>query len=352
MKTMKKIIFMAFTALLFTACNSDDDNVQSEYIPGAFADGILITNEGPFNNGSGNITYISEDYSTVTQNIYRNVNGTELGNIVQSMGFSDDNAYIVVSNSQKIAIANRYTFESVDSITTGLDNPRYFVSVAGNKGYVSNWGDPNDNADDYIAVLDLRTNTVSATIPVAFGPEKMVTVNNKVYVAHQGGYGQNNVVSVISGNNVESTITVGDVPNSMVVSGDTLYILCGGNPSYAGTETAGSLVKVDISTGQVSQTYSFGTTQHPSSLTMDGTNLFYNLDGKVYKVNTTSISLPGDDIIDGSFYTLQAKDGKLYAADAKNYASQGSLIIYDLSTNQQIQDLQTGIVPGGIYFNE
>jgi major membrane immunogen (membrane-anchored lipoprotein) len=352
MKTMKKIIFMCFTALLIVACSSDDDNTQSEYVPAAFAKGILITNEGPFNNGSGTITYVSDDYSTVAQNIYRNVNGSALGNIVQSMGFNGDNAYIVVSNSQKIVIANRYTFESVDSITTGLDNPRYFVSVSGNKGYVSNWGDPNNNADDYVAVLDLRNNSISATIPVSFGPERILAANNKVYVAHQGGYGQNNLISVISGNSVESTITVGDVPNSMVVSGNNLYVLCGGNPSYTGAETAGSLVKVDIATGQVSQTFSFGSTEHPSSLTLDGTNLFYNLDGKVYKVDTTSISLPGADIIDGNFYTLQAKEGKLYAADAKDFASKGSLVIYDLSNNQQIQDFQTGIVPGGIYFNE
>ncbi|MCB0453302.1 MAG: hypothetical protein KDC94_10550, partial [Aequorivita sp.] len=90
----------------------------------------------------------------------------------------------------------------------------------------------------------------------------------------------------------------------------------------------------------------------PTSLTIDGVNLFYNLDGKVHKVDTASISLPGADIIDGNFYTLQAKEGKLYAADAKDFASKGSLIIYDLSNNQQIQDFQTGIVPGGIYFNE
>ncbi|MDN3723747.1 YncE family protein [Aequorivita sp. SDUM287046] len=349
---MKKIIFMAFTALLFAACSSDDDTVETEIVPEAFAEGIFVTNEGPFNNGSGNITFISEDYSTVAQNIFRNVNGKELGNIVQSMGFTEDNAYIVVSNSHKIEIANRYSFESIDSITTGLDNPRYFVSVAGNKGYVTNWGDPIDNTDDYLAVLDLRNNTISATIPVDFGPERLLEANNKIYVAHQGGYGQNNKISVISGNSVESIITVGDVPNSMVVMGNTLYVLCGGMPDYTGTETAGSIVKVDLGTNQVMETFTFGTTEHPSSLTMDGSNLFYNLDGKVYKVSTASINLPGTAIIDGNFYTLQAKNGLLYAADAKNYASQGSLLIYDIATNQQLEEFQTGIVPGGIYFNE
>lgn len=347
---MKKILFCALTTLFFVACSNDDDN-QPEYIPADYENGILITNEGPFNNGSGNITYISNDYATVAQTIYRTVNGRELGNIVQSMGFSDENAYIVVSNSAKIMIANRYTFKSVDSITTGLVNPRYFMAE-GTKGYVTDWGDPNDATDDYLAVVDLRTNNISSTISVAFGPEKMVSANGKVYVAHQGGFGQNNLISVISGSSVESTITVGDVPNSMVVSDNSLYVLCGGMPSYTGTETAGTLVKIDLVTGLVSQTFTFSTTQHPSSLTMDGNNLFYNLDGKVYKLDTASITLPGTDIINGSFYTMKAKSGMLYAADADDFASRGSLIIYDLSTNQQVQEFPTGIVPGGIYFNE
>ena len=348
---MNKLFFLAIAALFFVSCSSDDDR-QTEYVPAAFEKGILVTNEGPFGNGSGAITYISEDYSTVAQNIYRTVNGTELGNIVQSMGFQNENAYIVVNNSNKIMIANRYSFEAVDSIKTGIENPRYFMGADGNKGYVTNWGDPNDNGDDFIAVLDLRNNTVATTIPVAFGPERMVTYNNKVYVAHQGGFGQNNIVSVISGNNVESTITVGEVPNSMVVLGNSLFVLCSGNPSYTGNETAGSLVKIDLSSGQVSNTYAFNTTEHPSSLTMDGNSLFYSLNGKVYKLNSGSVSLPGNDIIDGFFYTLEAKNGLLYATDAGDFASRGSLKIYDLSTNQQIQDFQTGIVPGGIYFNE
>ena len=347
----RKFIFFVLTASIFLGCSKDDDN-PTEYTPEAFEKGILITNEGPFGNGSGAITYISEDYSTVAQNIYRTVNGTELGNIVQSMGFQNDNAYIVVNNSNKIMIANRYSFEAVDSIKIGIDNPRYFVGADGNKGYVTNWGDPNDNGDDFVAVVDLRNNTISSSIPVSFGPERMVAYNNKIYVAHQGGYGQNNKISVISGNSVEQTITVGEVPNSMVVLGNSLFVLCGGNPLYTGNETAGSLIEINLSTNQIINTYTFELTEHPSGLTMDGTSLYYSLDGKVYKLNSASVSLPGNNIIDGFFYAMEAKDGMLYATDADDFASKGSLLIYDLSTNQQVQDFPTGIVPGGIYFNE
>lgn len=352
MKTMKKLLMLSLATMLFVSCSKDDDTNPIQNVPADYEKGILITNEGPFGNGSGTITFISEDYSTVEQNVYKNVNGKDLGNIVQSMGFQDDNAYIVVNNTNKIVIANRYSFQSVDSITVGINGPRYFIGADSNKGYVTNWGDPNDNSDDFVSVVDLTTNVVSATIPVSFGPERMVSHNNKIYVAHQGGYGQNNLISVISGNSVESTITVGDVPNSMVVSGDVLYVLCAGNPSYAGTETAGSLVKINLSTGTVVQTYTFATEEHPTSLAADGNNLYYSLDGKVYKLNSSSTALPGTGIVDGFFYALEAKNGKLYATDAGDYTSRGSLKIYDLSTNQEIQEFQTGIIPGAIYFNE
>lgn len=351
MKSMKNLFLLSLATLFLTSCSSDDSPTP-QYIPADYEQGIFVTNEGPFNNGSGTITFISPDYSTVEQNIYKSVNGSDLGNIVQSMGFQNDNAYVVVNNSNKIMIANRYTFKSVDSIKTGIEGPRYFMGTSGNRAYVTNWGDPNDNSDDFVAVLDLRSNTISATIPVDFGPERMVSHNNKIYVAHQGGYGQNNIISVISGSAVESTITVGDVPNSMVVSGNDLYVLCGGAPSYAGTETAGSLVKIDLMSGVVAETYDFGTTDHPTNLTADGDNLFYSLNGKVFKTNKNTINLPGTEIIEGLFYAMEAKDGKLYATDAGDYASKGSLKIFDLSTNQEIQDFQTGIIPGGIYFNE
>lgn len=349
---MKKLLYLTFTTLLFISCSDDDDSQpQPQLIPAAYEKGIFVTNEGPFGTGSGTITFISEDYSTVEQNIFKTVNGKDLGNIVQSMGFQDENAYIVVNNSQKIEVVNRYTFESVDSITTGINNPRYFLGADNTKGYVTNWGDPNDNTDDFVAVVDLRTNEVSTTISVSFGPERMVAYGGKVYVAHQGGYGQNNLITVISGNAVETTITVGDVPNSMVVSGNSLFVLCGGNPSYTGNETAGTLVRIDLLNGQVSNTYNLTTTQHPTSLTIDGTNLYYSLDGKIYKVNSTSVSLPGNEIASGFFYALEANNGKLYATDAGDYASKGTMKVFDLSTNMEIQEFQTGIVPGGIYFN-
>ena len=97
MKLLKSITCLLITTLLFTSCSSDDDTV---ILPlGDYENGILITNEGPFQNGSGTISFASDDYTTMDHQIFSNVNSSDLGSIVQSMGFNDDNAYIEVGRA-------------------------------------------------------------------------------------------------------------------------------------------------------------------------------------------------------------------------------------------------------------
>lgn len=351
MKLLKKITYVFIATLLLSSCSSDDDNVNIEPL-GDYENGILISNEGPFQNGSGTISFVSEDFSSTDHSIFNNVNSTDLGSIVQSMGFHGSEAFIVVNNSHKIEVVNRYTFETIATITEGLNNPRYFVSL-NDKGYVTNWGDPFDNNDDFIAIIDLQTNTVESSISIDFGPEKIVVKGNKIYVAHQGGYGQNNKVSIINTetNSFVTSVIVSDVPNSMVVSRDNLWVLCEGNPEYTGNETHGSLMKIDTNTDSVTQTFDFETSDHPSNLTMDDVNLIYNLNGIVYSKEESSTELPASGIIDGSYYAMTAKNGLLYTTDADDFTSNGTLKIFNLSDNNEIESIEVGIIPGGIYFN-
>lgn len=353
MNTLKKIAYLFVSTIILASCSNDDDTVVPVLPLGEYENGILITNEGPFGTGTGTVSFISEDFSTVEQSIYNGVNNSDLGNIVQSIGFYGDLAYIVANNSHHIKVVNRYTFSEVATISSGLDNPRFFVAV-GNTGYVTNWGDTASETDDFVAVIDLLTNTVSSTISVALGPEKLIANGNNIYVAHQGAYGQNNLVSVINavGNNVVQEITVGDVPNSMVYSGSSLLVLCGGNPSFTGMETGGSLVTINLSTNEVSRTLPFGDTDHPSQLSIDGSNMYFGVNGGVYKMRVSDSSLPGASIIPGFFYGMTAHDGLLYVTDAGDFASDGTLKVYDLSNNTEVQSISVGIIPGGIYFNE
>ncbi len=351
---LKNVVTLVALGILTIACESDDVKDFEPLVVGDYQSGILVSNEGPFSNGTGTVSFISDDFETVESAIYNQVNNEDLGNIVQSIGFTEDKAYVVANNSNTIAVVDRFTFEKEATITTGLINPRYFISVNG-KGYVTNWGDTGDDTDDFIAIINLTTNTVEGTIPVDFGPEEIIANANTIYVAHQGAFGQNNTISVIDAalDQVATTITVGDVPKALQLdAANNLWVLSSGKPSFSGEETAGSLAKINTSTNAVASSLDFTTTEHPNHLGYDGTNLYYTLDGAVYSISTSATSLPMEKTFDGiAAYAMTVKDGKLYTTDAKDFASNGSLSIYDLNTKEELMTFELGIIPGGIYFN-
>ena len=314
---------------------------------GDYANGILVSNEGPFSNGTGTVTFISEDLSVVNNGIYKMTNDEDLGNVVQSIGFTENEAFIVANVSNKINVVNRYTFEKIASITDGLNNPRYFIEANG-KGYVTNWGDTADETDDFVAIINLQNYSV-------FGPEAILAKDNTVYVAHQGAWGQNNKVSVINttSNELIKTLTVGDVPNSMQLDASgNLWVLASGKPAYTGDETAGVLTKINTVTNEVDNNIQFETTQHPSSLNLDAGILYYRLGDTVFEQSLSATSLNMETVLEGvSFYTMVVNNGRLYGTDAGDYASNGTLTVYDLNTELTIKALTVGIIPGGIYFN-
>ena len=126
MKTIKKLAFLALgTSLFFTSCNNDD-NGGGQISQGDFENGVFVLNEGGFNSNSAEVSFLSEN-GTLEHEIYNAVNGSILGDVAQSIGFEGNKAYIVVNNSNLIRVVNRYTFELIATISSGLQNPRHIV---------------------------------------------------------------------------------------------------------------------------------------------------------------------------------------------------------------------------------
>lgn len=324
----------------------------------AYENGIFVVHEGSFFGGNASVSFVTDDLSSVSNSIFSEVNDAPLGDTAQSITFLDDKAFIVINNSQKIEVVNRYTFESIATIggpsKDDFLNPRY-MAIANGKGYVTNWADGTNSDDDFIAVLNLESYTVESTIPVSEGPEWIVSTDNTIYVAHQGGFNQNNIISVIdaTSNTVETTITVADRPNSMHLVEENLFVLSGGNPAWTGNETSGQLDIINTLDNTVTSTLTFETTMHPNYLSVDGDKLYYLLDGAVYTLTTSATQLPTTPEFTGvSFYDMTVHNGKLYGVDAKDFASNGSLEVYDLSTNTLQASLEVNIVPAAVYFND
>src|SRR5690606_34856792 len=136
MKRINQLMILAFTAFI-VSCNSDD-NGDLPGVEGDYADGVFVLNEGIFNASNASVSFISSS-GEIQNHIFESVNGRMLGDVAQNMILTDELAYIVVNNSNTIEVVNRGTFESIATISEGLQNPRY-IEIHNNKAYVSNWG--------------------------------------------------------------------------------------------------------------------------------------------------------------------------------------------------------------------
>ena len=349
-KNLRKIGMFALAITVLSSCKKD--NIDDISIPGNYEDGYFITNEGNFGTGNGSISFVDE-YGTVENDVFASINSFALGDVVQSMSIINDHAYILVNNSSSIEVASVDSMHSVAKIN--VSQPRYMAKVSDEKAYVTDWG------INGVQVIDLATNTISSTIACGTGPEGITVANGFAYVCNVGGFGLDNTVSVINSSTdvLETTLTVGDKPNSAVVDANgAVWVLTGGYTEYDAnwsviSETAGNLVK--IVGNAIEATYTFPVGNHPEDLIINdaGTTLYYS-DGSwskaVYAFNVDDPELSTTPLISRSFYGLGFNDGYIYGTDAVDYVQSGWS--YKYSSNGSIIDsVQVGIIPGGYCFN-
>jgi YVTN family beta-propeller protein len=356
MKLNKLLLTALAGSFLFVSCNSDDDSGNGS--SGVYDNGVLVLNQGGFGFGNASASFIT-DSLTIENNIFASNNpGHVLGDTGQDIGLEGDKAYIVLNVSNTIEVVNRYTFAHITTIDNGLVNPRY-IAFHDDKAYVTNWGDATNADDDYVAIIDLNTNTVTGQIPVAEGPERILEENHKLYVSHYGGYGFGNTLSVInpSNNSLETTITTGDLPRFMVEENNKLYVLSEGVPSWGGTETTGKLQVINLSNNQVTTTIEFPEGQHPANLVEEDGKLYYTVDSDIYAMSISATTLPTAPIFSTTdqgvygVYAFEVKDNKIYVGDAGDYSSNGHVYIYSL-TGALLKSFEVGVIPAGFYFND
>ncbi|MFL9843678.1 YncE family protein [Flavobacterium rhizosphaerae] len=350
-----KLFLVTLLGVFMASCSNDDNGLETP--SGAYADGVIVLNQGGFLAGNSSVSFISDAFE-LENNIYSAVNGGALlGDTGQDIGFNDDLAYIVMNASNKIEVVDRYTFDHVATISAGLENPRY-IAFDDNKAFVTNWGDASIATDDYVAVIDLDANTIVTTIPVAEGPERIVENNGKLYVSHYGGYGFGNSVSVINtnANTVSNTISVGDRPNFMEVKDNKLYVLSEGLPNYASAETTGKLQVINLSNNTVVSTLNFAGIQHPTNMVLEDGKIYYTIGADVFTMQKDAATLPAEPAFSttaqevSGIYAFNVSEDHIYVADAVDYSQEGKVYVYS-ATGALQHNYTVGVIPCGFYFN-
>lgn len=345
-KLFSKIQFLALVALLFAAsCNLKTDDPY--YYTNDYSEGVFVVNEGPF-NGTGSITFYDPETEEVVQDVFGKVNkGASLGQFVQSISFHNGFGYIVVTGANKVVVVNGSTFEYIGEIT-GFQQPRFFIPVSDNFAYVSQWG--SDGLTGSVAKVNIGTLKIVKTIPAGKGPEKMWLQGNNVLVANSGGFGIDSTVSIINTlDDTESSRPFAGGYNPASVSafkntsGNVLtYALCRGDFASS-SSTAGWLG--DLNNGG----YGFAASTGADDLctSPEGDKMYFIGAGAVWSVNQFAVS----KLYDQNAYGMACDPftGNLYIADAKDFSSNGEVVIY-AANGGKIATFEAGISPNEIVF--
>jgi YVTN family beta-propeller protein len=356
------LLGFALVSLSITSCNKEDNPEINNSSTGPYHDGVFITNEGSYlgNNGSISFYSYSEDTAfgieadTVYNDIFTQVNGFELGDVVQSVSLYDSLAFIVVNNSNKVEVVTYADFVEKDYINE-VNQPRYLV-VKGTTAYISAWGDGG-----VVYVVDLTTFSVTASIKVGNGPEKMLIEGDKLYVANSGGLLSDSTISIIDMNlnKVIDSIVVGGNPKAIVKDKNgSKWVLCYGIVEYnpvdysISRETPSLLAKLD-NNDEVVNTIQIAETQHPSTFDINpaGDTLYfgggYSLSGiKSFAINTTEASF--NEIVSDMAYGFMVapKNGELFVFLAPTFTDNGLMKRFS-SNGTFIKSYTVGIGPNG-----
>lgn len=306
---------------------------------GAYENGAFIVNEGSFGNSNGSVSYYSNSTDSVYNNIFQTTNNRGLGDVVQSLRVYNGNAYIVVNNSNKIEIADRYSFEE-KGVISELPSPRY-MAFHGNKAYVSCWG------DNSVKVIDLNTQSVTSSIASSVGPEKMIVHNNKLYVANTGGWSSDSILNIVdlSTETVIKSLVVKHTPTDLVINskGD-IWVLCAGKIIYGPEdpwpiieETPSMLYKIDTETNEVVLEVKLFDDQHPTQIEIDRNDILYYGGGYgfygIYSWDEPAGATTTTQIVTEYAYgfNIDPSSNVIFATLAPSFTDAGVLKRYDLS---------------------
>lgn len=342
---LKPLLLVLTIGFFFASCSSDDDGGVTPELPqGDFDLGYIVANEGNFGSPNASVSFIDADLSTVENSIFEAVNPTEnLGDVLNHIAFGDENAFLVMNNSNKVVVVNRFSFEYVTTLTESIALPRFAVVEEG-KLYVSNSQTQN------IAVYDTNDFSFITSIAIDKPVELMKADEGKVFVQN-ASFGTGNEITVIdvNSNQITETLTVEGILNSIDDEDGILYALHSEGITKFNTSTASLIETVNFS----------GEFTNPSKLNIEDDKMFFITGTEVYIFDTNTSEIAAEpafevDLENSTFstgYAFSVDQGNIFYSDAKGFTEDSKLYIYDYSGNL-VETLTTGIGTNGVYFND
>lgn len=361
MNTFRKLLSLSLliTLVFFSACDKDDDdNPSTPTQTDPYQSGTYITNEGTFGGANGSLSFYDSKKDKLINNVFQTVNERSLGDVVQSISIAGDYAYIQVNASNTIEVVKKTTCKNIATIEN-IEGVRYFAAINNTTAYATQWGNGGN-----VAVIDLETNQVTATIAAGSGPEQIAVSGDYAYVANSGGWGSDSTVTIINttNNSVVNHLKVGDNPASIKTDahGD-IWVLCRGLIIYDANwniidNTPSRIIKIDGQNQSIIRDVIISETQHPNWLDIspDGSTLYYGggygFTG-IFAIPADQETAPTEALIDENCYgfCVNPTNNNLFVMVAPNFTENGIVKRYT-ADGQLLGEYEAGIAPNGAGF--
>lgn len=327
MKITKLLTLIFASAVLFTtSCSSEDGVTTGEMY---YGNGFLLSNEGNFGKPNADVTYVTSNLASKQDNIFAaNNGGSDLGDVLQMIAFNGENAYLLLNNSNKIQVVNRFNFKKAGQITAQLNSPRY-MAFANNNIYVTN---DKYGGDKFVSIYKSSDLSFVKKISFTSNVERIVEAGNNIYVQN-ASFGVGNEITYITTSNdeIQSTITVpdGDI-KKMIVSGETVYAIAAG--------TADSYI-YQISPTGVTKTYTLTGIADATNLEIENGKFYFTSGLKVYTMNVTATTSPSAPLFTvansvdpySNLYGFSVVDDKIFVSDANGFTEDSKITVYSKS---------------------
>lgn len=338
-----KTLLVLLSITMFVSC--DDDSSDDVYVPkGDYDLGFIVSNEGNFGTPTASVSYISEDLLESANDVYSTVNNNAaLGDVLQSITFEDDYAYLVLNNSNKIEVVDRYTFTQVTTITENISAPRY-AEVEDGKLYISNSGTSS------IGVYNISDFSYNTSIEIGSTVEQIIIEDGFMYVQNAAfGYGNTITVVNLATNTIVKTITTGDGLNSMEEEDGVIYAM----------HTTG-VTKISTSTNDIIGEITVGgTLTSPSQIDIEDGMIYFISGSKIYASSINSTEFSDTPLVDTNVegpswfigYGFAVENNKIFYSDVNGFSENSELLIYDLQ-GVFLKSITTGVGSNNVYFND
>lgn len=343
-----KLLLLSFLIVGVISCKDEPTETDPKPQTDNYSGTVLICNEGNFQAGNASLSAYNPTTGFFNDDIFKTINGTNLGDVVQSVfEIAPGKLGIVVNNSSKIVVIESATLKFVKEIGN-LGSPRIGLrsKIVNDRAYIS------DLFSKKIHVINTSTLEINNTIDFPYWSEHMFEATDRLWITAPS---QDKIYALdVTSGQITDSILVGYYANGIQIDKDNnLWVLSAGN-SFEGqparwakinTNTK-ALIDGDTVPSSYGYLVGFEVSKNKDLFYFYGNGGLFTLNLNGEFANSPLFSIP--------FYPYKfkfdANKEHFYFTDAKDYIQKGSLYHTD-KQGQKIAEKAVGIIPGDIYFN-